>query len=222
MCGRYVTTGPISRYQAHFDVDLISIEFRPHYNAAPFQLHPVVQALPDGGREIAPAKWGLIPSWSKPDSKLPKPINAQAETAALKPMFRHAFRKSRVLVPADAFYEWKVVAGRKQPMLIRLRSGEPMGLAGLLEYSPEGIGTFTILTVPPNEMMREIHNRMPAIVWPRDYGHWLDPALTDVEKIHTMLAPYASEQMEAWPISTRVNNVRNEGAELLEAVSNTA
>ncbi len=104
-------------------------------------------------------------------------------------------------------------------MLIRLRSGEPMGFAGLLEHSPDGTGTFTILTVPPNEMMREIHNRMPAIVWPRDYAHWLDPALMDVEKIHTMLTPYADEQMEAWPISTRVNSARNEGAELMEQVS---
>lgn len=94
-----------------------------------------------------------------------------------------------------------------------------MGLAGLMEHSPEGSSTFTILTVPPNELMREIHNRMPAIVWPRDYAHWLDPALTDVEQIHTMLSPYASEQMEAWPISTRVNSTRNEGAELMEPMS---
>lgn len=219
MCGRYATTGPISRYQAHFDAELLQLDFKPRYNAAPTQMLPVVRQSIDGRRILTSAQWGLVPSWAKPDAKLPKPINAQAETAALKPMFRHAFRMSRVLVPADHFYEWKVVAGRKQPMLIRLRSSEPMGFAGLLEHSPDGSGTFTILTVPPNEMMREIHNRMPAIVWPRDYAHWLDPLLTDVEQIHTMLSPYPSEQMEAWPISTRVNSTRNEGAELMEPIS---
>lgn len=93
-----------------------------------------------------------------------------------------------------------------------------MGFAGLLEHAPDGSSTFTILTVPPNEMMLEIHNRMPAIVWPRDYAQWLNPSLTDVEKIHTMLVPYPSEQMEAWPISTRVNNVRNEGEELIKQI----
>ena len=110
MCGRYVTTGPISRYQAHFDAELINLDFRPHYNAAPSQVLPVVRTQPDGGREISTAQWGLIPSWAKLGSKLPRPINAQAETAAIKPMFRHAFRNSRVLVPVDAFYEWKVCA----------------------------------------------------------------------------------------------------------------
>ena len=218
MCGRFALKAPPAELITHFGLDECA-DFKTRYNAAPTQMLPIVHQSIDGRRVLTSAQWGLVPSWSKPDSKLPKPINAQAETAALKPMFRHAFRKSRVLVPADAFYEWKVVVGRKQPMLIRLRSGELMGFAGLLERAPDGSSTFTILTVPPNELMREIHNRMPAIVWQRDYAHWLDPSLTDVEKIHTMLAPYASEQMEAWPVATRVNNTRNEGAELMEPVS---
>ncbi|MFY9328569.1 MAG: SOS response-associated peptidase [Georgfuchsia sp.] len=221
MCGRYVAIGPISRYQAYFDAELIDVEFKPRYNVAPSQILPVIRQA-DGGREITKAQWGLIPIWSKADSKLPKPINAVSETAAIKPMFRHAFRKSRVLVPADAFYEWKVVADGKQPMLIRLKSGDPMGFAGLLEHwpGPEGdVQTFTILTTTPNPLMADIHNRMPAIIRQEDYAGWLDPGLSDVEVIQRMLMPYQESLMEAYPVNKRVNSPLNEGAELIERLA---
>lgn len=154
----------------------------PRFNVAPSQVLPVVRQDGDGHRAFLMARWGFIPSWAKDTEGMPKPINAKAETAAIKPMFRHAFRKSRVLVPADAFYEWKVVAGKKQPYLIRMRDQSPFGMAGLLEHwhGPEGEGegeavTFTILTTEPNPLMATIHDRMPAIIRPKDYASWLDP-----------------------------------------------
>ena len=106
-----------------------------------------------------------MPSWAKEEDKLPRPINAKAETAAIKPMFRQAYRRSRVLVPADAFYEWKVVAGKKQPFLI--------------------------------------HNKT-----------WLDPQLTDVSKIQTLIGPYPEQLMEAYPVSAKVNSPKNDTPDL--------
>jgi putative SOS response-associated peptidase YedK len=107
-------------------------------------------------------------------------------------MFRHAFRKSRVLVPADAFYEWVTKDG-KQPYLIRLRDGEPMAIGGLLEHWHGFAGdvtTFTILTTNANSLMAKIHDRMPVIIKPEDYPAWIDTNLTDVIKIQAMTLPY--------------------------------
>ena len=143
----------------------------------------------------------------------------KAETAAIKPMFRGAFRKNRVLVPADAFYEWKVVAGKKQPYLIRMRDGAPFGMAGLLERwrGPEGeVQTFAVLTTEANALMAEIHNRMPAIIRPGDYASWLDPEVSDVVLLQGMLGPYPERAMEAYPVSRRVNSPANDGPDLIE------
>src|ERR1035437_2935557 len=136
-------------------------------------------------------------------------------------MFRHAFRQSRVLVPADYFYEWKPVAGQKQPYLIHMKDNEPFGMGGLLEFwqVPAGeVATFTILTTAPNALMAEIHNRMPVIIRPENYAEWLDPGLNDVNRLHTLIGPYPESDMEAYPVSKRVNSPANEGHELLERV----
>ena len=125
---------------------------------------------------MTPARWGLIPSWVSDTDEMQKPFNAKAETAALKPMFRHAYRSSRILIPADAFYEWMPRDG-KQPYLIKLRDDEPMGMGGLLEcwHGHEGdIMTFTILTIHANPLMAGIDDRMPIIIKPEDYPAWLD------------------------------------------------
>lgn len=123
-------------------------------------------------------------------------------------MFRHAYRKSRVLIPADAFYEWTPKDG-KQPYLVRLRDGEPMGMGSLLEHwqGAEGdVTTFTILTVDANSLMAKIHDRMPVIIRPEDYAAWLDTNLTDVIKIQAMVQPYPDRFMEAYPVSRKVNS----------------
>ena len=108
-------------------------------------------------------------------------------------MFRQAYRRSRVLVPAEAFYEWKVVAGKKQPFLIHMKDRSPFGMGGLLEHwgTPEReILTFTILTTQANFLMKDIHERMPVIIQRKHYKTWLDPQLTDVSKIQTLIGPY--------------------------------
>lgn len=218
MCGRYVIHGPSSRYQEHFDTRS-GFDMAPRFNVAPSQVLPVVRQDAEGHRDFMPARWGLLPSWVKDIEGMPQPINAKAETAAIKPMFRHAFRKSRVLVPADAFYEWKLVEGRKQPWLIRMRDQSPFGMAGLLEHwsGPTGeIKTFALLTTAPNPLMAEIHDRMPVVIKPEDYGRWLDPALVDVEELQGMIGPYPERLMEAYPVSRKVNNPKNDEPGLIE------
>lgn len=219
MCGRYAIYGPISRHRENFDVEG-DFDFPPRYNIPPSLFLPVIRQEA-GARRFVAARWGLLPSWAKDPKAISQPINAKSETAAIKPMFRHAFRKSRVLVPAAAFYEWKPVAGGKQPYLIRMRDESPFGMAGLLECwnGPEGeVRSFAILTTEPNPLMAEIHNRMPAIISPENYAAWLDPGLSDVEALQGMLGPYPERLMEAYPVSRKVNSPANDGVELVERV----
>lgn len=219
MCGRYAIYGPQSRYRDQFGVS--GFEFVARYNAAPSQWLPVIRRQDDGTRIALLARWGLLPSWVKDPAALTQPINAKAETVAIKPMFRHAFRKGRILVPAVGFYEWKLVAGRKQPYFVRMRDQSPFGMAGLFEHwaGPEGeVLTFAILTTTPNALMSEIHDRMPAIVQPADYAAWLNPEMTDVEALQGMLKPYPERLMEAYPVSREVNSPGNDGAALVEPI----
>jgi putative SOS response-associated peptidase YedK len=218
MCGRYALYGPISRHRDHFGVPDDGFAFGPRYNLAPGQALPIVRADPTGNRSFLLALWGLIPASAKVTDTLLKPINAKAETAAIKPLFRHAFRQSRVLVPADAFYEWQAVAGQKLPYLIHMKDEQPFGFGGLLEYwrGPAGdVATFTILTTSPNALVAEIHNRMPVIIQPEHYAEWLDPAVTDVSRLHTLIGPYPEQLMEAYRVSKMVNSPANECVELI-------
>lgn len=141
-------------------------------------------------------------------------------------MFRHAFRKSRVLVPADAYYEWRLVeGGKKQPYLIRMRDESPFGMGGLLEHWPGPMGevlTFTVLTTEPNLLMADIHSRMPVIVRPEDYGRWLDVGFDDVAGLQAMIGPYPERLMEAFPVSRSVNSPSNDGPGLMERFAITS
>ena len=209
--------GPASRYREHFGAE-DDFDFRPRYNVAPSQTLPVIWQAPDRHTGFTEARWGLLPSWVKDPREINRPINAKAETAAVKPMFRHAFRSSRVLVPADAFYEWKIIAGGKQPYLIRMRDQSPFGMAGLLEHwrGPEGeVQSFAILTTSPNTLMAGIHDRMPAIVAPEHYAMWLDAKVTDVAALLALLGPYPEQLMEAYPVSRKVNSPANDDADLI-------
>jgi putative SOS response-associated peptidase YedK len=221
MCGRYVLYGPHSRYREKFDAEG-DLDLAPRYNVTPSQTLPVVVRSPEGPRRFVLAQWGLVPSWVKDPAERHKPINARAETAAILPMFRSAFRKSRVLVPADGFYEWQAVGGKKEPYLIRMRNQSPFGMAGLLEHwqgSQGEIRSFTLLTTEPNPLMAQIHNRMPAIIRPEDYETWLDPAVANVEVLQGLLAPYPERFMEAFRVGRTVNNPANDGPDLLLPIS---
>jgi putative SOS response-associated peptidase YedK len=219
MCGRYVLNSASARLEKHFGTSN-RLEFEPRFNIAPTQQVPVISLDEAGNRVFTYARWGLVPSWVKDPAEIQHPINAKAETAAIKPMFRHSYRKSRVLVPADAFYEWTVRNG-KQPYAIKLRDGEPMGLGGLLEHwlGPEGeMTTFSLLTISANSLMAKIHDRMPVIIRPQEYAHWIDTTVTDVTRIQAMAQPYPERLMEAYPVSRDVNSPQHDMPELMDEV----
>lgn len=218
MCGRYALYGFPPKLQEHFGTTN-ELEFVPSFNIAPTQTVPVVRIDAAGQRTFTPARWGLIPSWVNDSTEVQQPINAKAETAAIKLMFRHAFRKSRVLVPADAFYEWQAVTDGKQPWLIRLKEDEPIGMGGLLEHwqGPQGeVLTFSILTNESNPLMAKIHDRMPVIIRPENYATWLDPEFTDVNQLQIMARPYPERFMKIYPVSRRVNSPQHDSADLIE------
>lgn len=221
MCGRYALYGPQSRLREQFGVEPPDLVER--YNIAPSQHAPIVRCAADGGLEMIFARWGLLPSWVKEPGKVAQPINAKLETAGEKPMFRHAFKRSRVLVPASGFYEWVPVAGYKQPYFIRPVGGEALfGFGGLLEHweGPEGaVLTFAILTTGANNLMRPIHDRMPVIIRPEDYAVWLDHGVTDAHLVRELAGEYPPASMEAYPVRRAVGNPRAQGAELVEPVA---
>lgn len=226
MCGRFARRSTQEVLADWFGVELEDMPwFAPTYNAAPQSVQPVLRLNRDTGqREIALARWGLVPFWAKDAKPGYSTINARAEEAAQKPAYREALKKRRCLIPADAFYEWRrpgpgMDPKDKQPFAIALKSGEPYALAGLWErWQPregEPLETFTILTTDPNELMDPIHNRMPVILEPRDYSRWLEPG-DPARPPADLLRPFPAEKMSAWPVGNRVGNVRNNDPRLLE------
>ena len=221
MCGRYQI---VTNAQALYDAFQVEVELDgaslTRYNVAPATDQLVI--LSEGGRGVARwHHWGLIPNWAKDKTIGYRTINARGESVAVKPAFRAAFRQRRCLVPATGFYEWKALAGRKQPYLIRLRNGALFPLAGLWETwtGPEGeLRSFTIITTEPNELMARIHDRMPAIVPREHYARWLDPALRDPVELQAMITSYPAANMQAVPVGAAINNARNQGAGLVEPV----
>ena len=140
--------------------------FPPRYNVAPTQPVPIVR-LVDGRRQFALVRWGLIPPWVKDPRAFSVLINARGESVNEKPAFRNAMRRRRCLFPADGFYEWQVVGGRRRPYCVRPRDGEPIAFAGLWEYWDKGeepVETFTLITTEANDLVMPVHNRMPVIL----------------------------------------------------------
>jgi putative SOS response-associated peptidase YedK len=221
MCGRYALTSPPEIITERFKL-LWSPNVSAHYNIAPSQMIPVVR-LTMQGRELAFLKWGLIPSWTKDPAIGARLINARAETIADKPAFRNAYRRHRCLVPADSFYEWKAIGKRKQPYCIGMADHTVFGMAGLWEHwlNPAGerIETVTIITTNANELVGQVHDRMPLIIQPDDYAAWLD---SSNPKGGELLKPFPSGLMRYYPVSTRVNKVSNDDAECLEPVEGSA
>lgn len=222
MCGRYsITTAPEAlRRLFRFD-DFPNLQ--PRWNVAPMQVAPVVRAV-DGARRIDLVRWGLVPSWAKDDAGAARMINARSETVAEKPAFRAAFRARRCLVPADGFYEWRTMGHGKQPYRVTRADGAPFAFAGLWErWSPKDtadgelpqLETFTILTTEANEAIREIHHRMPVILADTDHEAWVSGT---VDEAAALLRPLPAEATRAFPVSTRVGNVRNDDAELLAPI----
>ncbi len=222
MCGRF--TAKLSWQQLH---DLYEIarpdspqdplDLKPRYNIAPTQTVPVVRLNSAGRRELAFLRWGLIPFWSKDAKIASRMINARAETVASAPAFSAAFKRRRCLIPASGFYEWKRLDEDKQPYFIGLREGAPLAFAGLWERWEKAaapVETFTIITGEPNSLVADIHDRMPVILDPDDYEAWLTAADTAIPQ--ALLQAFPSQLMTAYPVSKRVNNVKNDDAAVLE------
>jgi putative SOS response-associated peptidase YedK len=169
-------------------------------------------------------RWGLIPFWAKDPSIGSRMINAMSETAAEKPAFREAMSKRRCLVPADGFYEWQKLSSKeKQPYSFGMSDNSIFAFAGLWEKwkGPENqvIETCTILTTKPNAVTAEVHDRMPVILMPEDYDLWLDPGMTDPAHVTDLLHPCGARLMRKFPVSTRVNSVKNDDPECAAEVS---
>lgn len=172
-----------------------------------------------GERRLDLLTWGLVPHWTKDLEAARKPINARAETVATSDMFRAALAERRCLVPAGAFYEWKAMPGGKQPYAIARQDGAPLAFAGLWDgwrgLDGTVLRTFAIITTPANAIMATLHDRMPAILEPEDWPAWLGEVEGDPV---ALLRPAADTVLRLWPISRAVNNVRNNGASLLDPI----
>jgi putative SOS response-associated peptidase YedK len=224
MCGRIVqSSGPL-RLAIVEGVDVSDSRMGnvpPRYNAAPSQeLLVIRQNHKTGECSLDLIKWGLIPNRCQDLTGGRKPINAKAESVAKLPTFREAYAQRRCIVPVDGFLEWRAMKGArsKQPYAIAMRDGSPFGLAGLWEnWRNPNTGkwerTFAIITVPSNELVGQIHDRMPAILKPGSYTRWLG-----LEHDHDLLITYLSEPMTMWPISTRVNKLENDDPSLLDRI----
>jgi putative SOS response-associated peptidase YedK len=183
----------------------------------------VPAVINDGEKNrIGLLKWGLIPSWAKDPKIAFQTINARAETIADKPAFRVPIRRKRCLIPADSFYEWKRNGTEKQPMRIMLKTGELFSMAGIYDSwrDPEGnlVHSCSIVTTTPNQLMADIHDRMPVILRPEDEGLWLDRGVSDPEMLRHLMVPYPEDKMRAYPVSPRVGNVRHNDPELIKEV----
>jgi putative SOS response-associated peptidase YedK len=195
------------------------------YNLAPTDEAAVVVQREDH-RAITAYRWGLIPHWSESASTGNRMFNARAETLDRQPAFRYAFSKRRCLVPTDAYYEWLRVGKVGQPYAIVRPDGRPIALAGLWagwkdEDTGEVIRSFTIITTSANEMMAPIHDRMPVMLPEDAWERWLDPGRTagaGLGELKGLLVPSEDGWLEMYPVSRRVNDVRNDGPDLVEPI----
>lgn len=221
MCGRYAVTLPPEAMRQLFGAKNERINFGPRYNAAPTQHLPVIRYNPEAGiRSLDLLRWGLIHRKAKDASGGAKAINARAEGVATKWPFSEAFASRRALVPATAFYEWKAEEGGKQPYAIGLADESTMAFAGVWEgwrdpASSEIVRTFSIITTRPNELMQPIHDRMPVILPASAWPTWLGETPADINQLSSLLVPYPTDAMRAWPVGKEVGSVRNDRQELL-------
>jgi len=240
VCGRFVSSSSSQRIAEFFGAAFEGEELEPSFNVAPTNDVYAVVDRPDGERQLTTFRWGLVPSWAKDVKIGSKMINARAETIAEKPAFKGLFRKHRLIIPMDGFYEWQqglAVSATtskpvKTPMFIHRRDGEPLAVAGLWAAwrdpaaptdeatgEPVWLHTCTVITTSANETMAPVHDRMPVLLPRRAWSAWLDNSNQDLVGLQRLLIPAPNDLLTMHAVSTAVNNVRNKGAELAEPVA---
>ena len=220
MCGRYTLTSP-EDIAARFGLGALSetgTDIQPRFNVSPSQDVPVIRSR-DGQTGLELMRWGFQPAWMKGKGNRPPPINARGESLLERPMFKSAVGKGRCLIPADGFYEWKVVPGQKakQPMHFRLKDGALFAFAGIWTWNGEE-PTCAIITTTPNELAATIHDRMPVILTEHGERLWMDQDAPPEEAL-SVLTPYPADLMEAFAVSTAVNSPGRDAPELLEPLA---
>lgn len=236
MCGRYVSVKSDGEVLRDFEaVDATDEQdYEPDWNIAPTKPVRTVVNRPlraaDGTPATTPTRqlrvmsWGLVPSWAKDRKTQGRMFNARVESVADKPAFRTAYAKRRCLVPADGWYEWRTIDGPdgpvKQPMYMTPPDGHSIAFAGLYEFWRDGqaptLSTCTIITTPSVGALAEIHDRMPLVLPRSGWARWLDPQVSDPAELLAGWDEAAGEQLELRPVSSVVNSVDNNGAELIE------
>ncbi len=245
MCGRYASSRRPEDLVEQFDVERVDVRaaLDADYNVAPTDsvyavFDRIPRSSPDGPaeRRLATVRWGLVPSWAKDLGIGSRLINARLETLADKPAFRRAYAKRRCLLPADGYFEWystERVGPRgkpvKQPFFITPADGSILAMAGIYEIwrdstlpeDQEGafLWSACVITTTAEDSLGRIHDRMPMLVEPSGYDAWLDATATSPERLADVLVPAAPGRLHAFPVSTEVNNVRNNGAQLVEPLS---
>ncbi len=228
MCGRYAADFPPAELAVVFGTTNPPPNHPPSWNVAPTQPALVVRREPRSGeRHLDALHWGLLPRGAAPDG--PRPFNARSETVRRLPLFRDAFAGRRAIVPIRAFYEWRVLEGTappapgrkgkplREPFAVARADGTVLALAGVWEgrRMPDGsvLRSFAVLTCPANELLRPLHHRMPVVLSPDAWEPWLAGTEADAA---ALLRPAPEDALRLWPVSTRVNAVRNDDAALLE------
>lgn len=234
MCGRFAASWGPDELASAFEAE-VADELPPaRYNVAPTDPVTVVRERFDRDadrvrRTLETARWGLVPSWAPSPRDGARLINARAETVASKPSFARAFVSHRCLIPADGFYEWEAVANpaggraRRQPWFFRPTAPGPLAMAGLYAFwrdttTPNAtwLTTCTIITTNATDAVGRVHDRMPMTVAAEDWAAWLDPGLHDPGAAHSLLRVPAD--LSGYRVSTRVNSVAHEGADLVRPV----
>lgn len=220
MCGRYSLSKSKIDLEERFQAEMLA-DFTPRYNIAPTQLVPVITSESPKGFSFF--YWGITPDFGQNRPVSQKLINAKAETVHEKISFKSSFEKRRCLVPADGFFEWKKLGKKtKIPHRFTLREDDLFSFAGIWEEYESLTGeiqhTFLILTTTPNEIVSEVHDRMPVIIAKENEKKWLDK-YSNEEELLKMLKPYPPELMLSYPVSPMVNSVQNDSPGIIRRTS---
>ncbi|MDY6765286.1 MAG: SOS response-associated peptidase [Halobacteria archaeon] len=203
MCGRSSIWFSPQELKERYDAEL-EYDYEPSYNVAPKSTNPVIKN--ESKDKISGLRWGLVPPWADDPSIGNRMINARAETLGEKTSFKDAYERRRCIVPANAFFEWTGERGNKQPYLVKFKDDRCFSMAGLWErWSRDGddntLQTYTVITTEPNDIVGELHDRMPVILSREEEDVWLDEG----HRRDDLLNPCPSDEMEYYPVSRRAN-----------------